>query len=383
VSFEHNTLLKVAVIGAGVSGLSVASLLAAAGHKVSVFEKNQKIREIGAGIQISPNGFCVLKELGLSENIFKNSVHNNSILICDYHKGKKLLQFDQRSVLGNKDFRLMHRADLVKILYRSALSNKVTFNLGYDADAKSLSNQYSFVIAADGVHSKTRALLNPIKRKNRRSDYFAWRSIVPNKIKHHNGVRLTVAPNKHVVSYPIRGRDQLNLVLIQEAENNEIFEWGMTERPEEIKRLFSGFGGDLKEALDSIETAHKWGLSSHEVPVNWATGNVFLIGDALHPMLPFLAQGANSALEDAFVLAKLITLLDPSEAADKYHEIRKPRLSRLMKQIKNNAWKFHLEHSFFRACTHSGLRFLDKSFPQSASLPFRWLYNYDVTKLNI
>ena len=161
MSFEHNTLLKVAVIGAGVSGLSVASLLAAAGHYVSVFEKNKKISEIGAGIQISPNGFCVLKELGLSESIIKNSVHNSSILICDYNKGKKLLQFDQRSVLGNKDFRLMHRADLVKILYRSALSNKVNFNLGYDADAKLLSGQYSFVIAADGVHSKTRAFSKP------------------------------------------------------------------------------------------------------------------------------------------------------------------------------------------------------------------------------
>ena len=381
--FEHNTLLKVAVIGAGVSGLSVASFLAAAGHEVSVFEKNQKVSEIGAGIQISPNGFCVLKELGLSESVIKNSVHNSSILICDYNKGKKLLQFGQRSVLGNKDFRLMHRADLVKILYRSALSNKVTFNFGYTADAKSLSGEYSFVIAADGVHSKTRAFVNPMQSKNIRSDYFAWRSIVPNTITHHNGVRLTVAPNKHIVSYPLRGLDQLNLVLIQEAENNEIFEWGMTETPEEIKVLFSEFGGDLREALDAIETVHKWGLSSFEVPVNWATGNVFLIGDALHPMLPFLAQGANAALEDAFILAKLITYLDPTEAADKYLEIRKPRLLRLIRQIKNNAWKFHLERSFFRTCTHSGLRLLNKSFPQSASFPFRWLYDYDVTKLNI
>ncbi len=383
MSFEHNTLLNVAVIGAGVSGLSIASLLAAAGHKVSVFEKKQKISEIGAGIQISPNGFCVLKELGLSESIIKNSVHNNSILICDYYKGKKLLQFDQRSFLGNKDFWLMHRADLVEILYRSALSNKVTFNLGYNVDAKSLSGQYSFVIAADGVHSKTRALLNPMQSKSRTSDYFAWRAIIPKTITHHDGVRLTVAPNKHIVSYPVRGRDQLNLVLIQEAKNKEISEWGMTERPEEIKRLFSEFGGDLRKALDSITTVHKWGLSSNDIPLNWATGNIFLIGDALHPMLPFLAQGANSALEDAFVLAKLLTFLDASEAANKYLEIRKPRLLRLMKQIKNNAYKFHLEHSFFRDCTHSGLRFLDKSFPQSASLPFRWLYNYDVTKLNI
>lgn len=383
MNFEHNNLLKIAVIGAGVAGLSVASLLARTGHEVTVFEKNPKISEIGAGIQISPNGFCVLKEIGLSKSIIKNSICNNSILICDYQNGNKLLQFQQSSVLGNTNFRLMHRADLIDMLYRSAVSNKVGFKFGQTADAKLLSCQYSFVIAADGVHSKTRTLLNPEQSKNERSDYFAWRATVPNKINHHDGVRLTVAPKKHVVSYPVRDGNQLNLVLIQEIENNEFFEWGIKGEPQEIKGIFSEFGGDLKEGLESIETVHKWGLSSHDVAVNWVIDNIFLIGDALHPMLPFLAQGANSALEDSFILAKLIPSLDPSEAADRYAEIRKPRLLRLMKQIKNNAWKFHMEHSFLRTCTHNGLRFLDTTFPQSASLPFRWLYNYDVTKLNI
>ena len=376
-------MLKIAVIGAGVAGLSVASLLAKAGHKVSVFEKNQRIREVGAGIQISPNGFCVLKEIGLSKKVIQTSICNKSILICDYQNGQKLLQFDQSSVLGKENFRLLHRADLINLLYRSAVSNKVSFNLGYTADAKSLRGQYSFVIGADGVHSTTRSLLNPQQSKNRRSDYFAWRSIVPNKFNHHSGVRLTIAPNKHIVSYPVRGSDQLNLVLIQESENDEIFEWSRKEKPENIKNLFSEFGGDLGDALKSVETVHKWGLSCQDIPSNWAIDNIFLIGDALHPMLPFLAQGANSALEDAFILAKLITFHEPSKAAEKYIEIRKPRLLRLMKAIKNNAWKFHLENSLFRIGAHSGLRLLDKTFPQSANLPFRWLYNYDVTNLNI
>ena len=376
-------MLKIAVIGAGVSGLSVASLLAKAGHEVSVFEKNQRIREVGAGIQISPNGFCVLKEIGLSKKVIQTSICNKSILICDYQNGQKLLQFDQSSVLGKENFRLLHRADLINLLYRSAVSNKVSFNLGYTADAKSLRDQYSFVIGADGVHSTTRSLLNPQQSKNRRTDYFAWRSIVPNKFNHHSGVRLTIAPNKHIVSYPVRGSDQLNLVLIQESQNDEIFEWSRKEKPENIKNLFSEFGGDLGDALKSVETVHKWGLSSQDIPSNWAIDNIFLIGDALHPMLPFLAQGANSALEDAFILAKLITFHEPSKAAEKYIEIRKPRLLRLMKAIKNNAWKFHLENSLFRIGAHSGLRLLDKTFPQSANLPFRWLYNYNVTNLNI
>ena len=100
-------------------------------------------------------------------------------------------------------------------------------------------------------------------------------------------------------------------------------------------------------------------------------------------MLPFLAQGANFALEDAFVLAKLIDLYTLEEVTDKYVQIRKPRLLRLMKQIKKNAWNFHLKHGFFRACAHRGLVLLDKTLPQSAERPFRWLYSHDITKLNI
>ena len=149
-------MLKIAVIGAGVSGLSVASLLAKAGYNITVFEKSDAISEIGAGVQISPNGFCVLKEMGVSERALKKSICNKSIAICDYQKGKRLLQFEQRSALGNKNFRLMHRADLIDILLEAAESNKVSIKLGCSADASLLSDQYSIVIAADGVHSKTR-----------------------------------------------------------------------------------------------------------------------------------------------------------------------------------------------------------------------------------
>ena len=109
----------------------------------------------------------------------------------------------------------MHRADLIDTLLEAADSNKVSIKLGCSADASLLSDQYSIVIAADGVHSKTRNFLNPSQRKNSDVGYFAWRAIVPNIINHHDGVRVTVAPNKHVVSYPIRDRKQLNLVLIQ------------------------------------------------------------------------------------------------------------------------------------------------------------------------
>ena len=376
-------MLKIAVIGAGVSGLSVASLLAKAGYNITVFEKSDAISEIGAGVQISPNGFCVLKEMGVSERALKKSICNNSIAICDYQKGKRLLQFEQRSALGNKNFRLMHRADLIDILLEAAESNKVSIKLGCSADASLLSDQYSIVIAADGVHSKTRNFLNPSQRKNNDVGYFAWRAIVPNNINHHDGVRVTVAPNKHVVSYPIRDRKKLNLVLIQECKNEGVFEWSLEESPDQVRRIFSDFGGDLGEAFCEIKKVNRWGLSSHNIPTIWGKDNIVLIGDALHPMLPFLAQGANFALEDAFVLAKLIDLYTMEEVTDKYVQIRKPRLLRLMKQIKKNAWNFHLKRGFFRACAHRGLVLLDKTLPQSAERPFRWLYSHDITKLNI
>ena len=110
---------------------------------------------------------------------------------------------------------------------------------------------------------------------------------------------------------------------------------------EEYFLIWGRFGGGFLRN----KKVNRWGLSSHNIPTNWGKDNIVLIGDALHPMLPFCAR-ANFALEDAFVLAKLIDLYTMEEVTDKYVQIRKPRLLRLMKQIKKNAWNFHLKRGF-------------------------------------
>ena len=171
------------------------------------------------------------------------------------------------------------------------------------SDGETLSSE--LIIGADGLHSNVRKTIAD-EAKPVFTRQIAWRSIVPNSINQGDFSHVTLAPKRHLVSYPIKDGSELNLVLIKEQDEWQPDGWKHLEDPRVVKENFKDFSGGTAEVISSIENVYKWGLFRYPLKQSWYNDRVILIGDAAHPTLPFLAQGAAMAIEDSFVLASKI-----------------------------------------------------------------------------
>ena len=183
-----------------------------------------------------------------------------------------------------------------------------------------------------------------------------------------------------MVSYPLRGRSDVNLVMVQERSQWTEEGWAQRDEPCNVQAAFSDFGGMAKSLLGGLDTVHLWGLFLHPVATCWGQGQMALVGDAAHPMLPFLAQGANMALEDAWVLANSLDGHAPmQQRLNGYQARRKARVERTMHAASGNAWKYHLSAPPLRWAAHSSMRFIAAAAPRQLIGQFDWLYRHDVT----
>ncbi len=375
------------VLGGGIGGLACAAALAKRGVAVTLVEQSEKLRETGAGIQISPNGLAVLRGLGLEASLMRaGAVEAGAVVLEDYERGRTVARLDLRR-LPDQRYLLVHRADLLGLLARAARQGNVSFEMGRRvtrvipgpmpeielADGGTMRSE--LVVCADGIHSVGRAAVwtgpGPAF-----TGQVAWRALVPAQTTTRE-VRVSMGPGCHVVRYPLRGGELINLVAVQEREAWAEEGWHHADDPANLRAAFAGFGGPVADLLSQARDVRLWGLFRHPVADTWVRDGVALLGDAAHPTLPFLAQGANLALEDAWVLAACAV---SPEGLASYPAARQKRVRRAIDAASANARNYHIRPGLARTAAHLALSLGSHAAPGLMMRRFRWLYGHDVTK---
>lgn len=384
-----NASSKILVIGAGIGGLAVATALAQAGRHVVVMEQAPEIREEGAGIQISPNGLAVLRALGVENALRAKAPVSQGFVLRDGVSGREVVRMPSSDA---QDYLFVHRADLVSLLADAArqagarirLLQNVSDVTGGPFARSELANgdqcQSTLVIGADGLHSVVRPALNTQNRPFF-TGQVAWRAVVPNDMNHPDEAHVHMGPGRHMVTYPLRGGSLLNIVAVEERKNWTAEGWSHRDDGDNLRHAFAGFDDVARRILSRVDAPGLWGLFRHPVAQNWYGDGLALLGDAAHPTLPFMAQGGNLALEDAWVLAHcLTTISDRQTALAQYQDRRRSRAAAVVKAASNNAWKFHLRNPVIRKTAHHMLGLGERIAPGRIRAGMDWIYTHDVTQ---
>lgn len=363
---------RIAVVGAGIAGLSVALACTRRGAKVTVHERADTLREVGAGLQISPNAIRVLDALGVGCAFRRVSIRSQGVMLRD-SAGRQVALLDLARHRPKDPFHLIHRARLVEVLEQAARQAGVEIRLGHDITAPL--PDCDLTIGADGVKSALRPLLNGAE-----TPFFtgqtAWRALIPDSGDEPALAEVFMGPRRHLVSYPLKGGLR-NIVAVMERRDWHAEGWSHESDPDDLRAAFARFDPRLRRWLDRVERVGIWGLFRHPVAARWQNGDVALMGDAAHPTLPFIAQGAVMAIEDAWVLAACLDA-DPDQQAAlaRYQALRQPRCTRIVTAASKNAGNYHLRGPA-RAVAHAGLRGISRLAPTTLIERFAWLYDYD------
>ncbi|MFH5775721.1 FAD-dependent monooxygenase [Paracoccus sp. NGMCC 1.201697] len=371
--------LPIAIIGGGVAGLTAACALARRGFPVQVLERAASLDDIGAGLQISPNAFRVLDALGLGPRFREISLQSERVELRDT-SGAMVARLDLARFRPQDEFRLVHRARLVEMLADAARAAGAEIELGHDVH--SIPRDCRLVIGADGVKSRTRSLLNGTQ-----APFFtgqsAWRTLIPAEEEPAPAAQIFMGPGRHLVSYPLAGGLR-NIVAVLERPDWQDEGWSQPGDPNDLRAAFARFGGPVPGWLERVQQVGLWGLFRHPVAPHWyrAEGDgpaLALIGDAAHPTLPFMAQGAVMAIEDAWILAACLDSgRELGAALQHFQSLRHPRCVRIVDAANANARNYHLKGPA-RAVAHAGLRTVSRLAPGQMIGRFAWLYDYDPT----
>ncbi|MBM6551438.1 FAD-dependent monooxygenase [Marinomonas ostreistagni] len=392
---------QVIVVGAGIGGLTLAIALARQGYQVRIFEQADALSEVGAGLQLSPNAVKVLRTLGL-EHVLKDYVYQpENAAIRHYQSGRYFLKSElglQAEQRYGAPYWHIHRADLHGVLVQACYSAGVEIELGhkvlgYRSDKKKatvlLENKTEYcdlVVGADGIHSKVRELMLGIQAPIF-TGQVAWRGVIrADQIK---GVELKpdatvwAGPNQHMVTYYLRGGEFVNFVAVEERAEWSNESWRQEGKVSELQSKFAGWHPEVTRMLDACDATFMWALNGRPTLPKWSDQRVVLLGDACHPMLPFMAQGAAMAIEDAYVLSQLLSKHDYPTAFTQYETIRKPRTSAIQKLSRENAGLYHMHGGMLGQAKLEALGVVSKFAGGLIKGKLDSVYGYDVTSLSM
>lgn len=395
--------MRIAIIGAGIGGLTAALALLQRGFDVQVIEQASQLAEIGAGVQISPNGIRVLSALGLGPAIEAVASEPQGKRVRLWNTGQTWNLFDLGSLSRERygfPYLTLHRGDLHRVLVdavRAARPDAITLGVRVDGlrreGARTIVESggrdiatADFVVGADGVHSRVRQKLFGDDQP-RFSGILAWRGVIeaaslPPHLREPYGYNW-VGPGRHVIHYPMRNNTLVNLVGAVEREGWEVESWSQRGTTEEFLADFVGWHEDVQTLIRAVQVPYKWALMVREPMPRWSEGRVTLLGDACHPTLPFLAQGAVMAIEDGYILARCVQKSpgNPPAALEAYENARIERTSRIVRGSAANAQRFHnpeLAHATGAAS------YVDREWSEErVKERYEWLFEYDAERVPV
>jgi salicylate hydroxylase len=387
---------RVLIAGGGIGGIVAALALLQRGFSVAVYEQAGTLQEIGAGVQISSNGSRVLCALGLQAEMEAIAAVPIGKQVRLFNTGRAWKMYDVGTVSVQKygaPYWMVHRGDFHGVLL-AALRARAPDALrlgarcvGFEQDSDSVTlvlDDWTRVtgdvlVGADGVHSRIRGALFG-EGQARFTGFVAWRGIVPMArlpahLQAHYGDNW-MGPHGHVVTYPLRRGEILNFVAAVERDDWVVESWSERGTKAEIKADFAPWHGDVQTIIDLIEVPYKWALLGREPLPRWSVGRVTLLGDACHPTLPFLAQGANMAIEDGMVLARCLAGdVDVTAALARYDSARIDRTSRIVRGAADNTGRFHNPQLADASVAEA---IMDREFdPNQVKQRYDWLFEYD------
>jgi 6-hydroxynicotinate 3-monooxygenase len=350
--------LSIAIVGAGMGGLAAAAALRRLGIDVMVYEQASQFARIGAGIQIGCNAMKVLRKLGLEARLRAQSFYPRSWNNRDWKTGD--VKFDM--IFGENaeqkfgaPYLLAHRGDLHAALASVVPSECVRLNhklTGLDEVADGVRLSFASgetvtadaVIGADGVHSLVRDILfgtSPVNFTGR----IAYRTTYPVALL--DGFKIDDCTkwwgeDRHIVIYYVKpDRSEVYFVTSQPEPEFRIESWSAKGDVRELRAAFKGFDRQVENVLAACPEVHKWAIVDRDSLARWAQGNVTLLGDACHPMTPYMAQGAAMAIEDAAVLSRCLEGIARDGVADafrRFEATRRERTARVQQTSRTNTW---------------------------------------------
>jgi salicylate hydroxylase len=353
-------MTRVAIIGGGIGGATAACALAQAGLEVSVYEAAPELKEIGAGVALHPNAMRVLRMIGVEDAVRGVAGRSEYAVTCDGRTGRTISRISraQQAATYGLAGATVHRADLLDVIAAALPTGSVTLGKrcatvqSHDDVAVARFEDGSeieadIIIGADGIHSRVRkALFGPDDPTF--TGKICYRSVVPvdaiTGAKPSTDNAQWLGPHGTIVLYPLRGNQLVNVVAHYDDEHYRHESWINECDRQEVLDRYAGWHESLLRVFAAGDTWYKWALYDRDPIPRWTQGRITILGDAAHPMLPYLGQGACQAIEDGAVLATALQAEpdDPQQGLQRYERTRRPRASRVVLAARERGVSNHL-----------------------------------------